>query len=234
MSIKQESGEQDLFIRLLFEEYVKKGRASANGQLDRGMDRWFLEDRVPKLGEVRGKIIMLSRFVIAKEYEYSGGISPPIWPNSFKGTFEYQLRGSHQQVQTQDWYDIGYLSSIPAKMNYIKQLCQDSGRLEDVLSLNYCNGSSFPWALPPAVAKGFLHDGSKLHHEMAILPRVMATQGVNTLLRTYVADALFSHDPSSRLTSSAIEQLRVTWAIDYYNEPTGAQDLVALLIEANF
>ena len=100
MSIKQEQGVQDLFIRLLFEEYVSRSparRRSRNGGRGLSKDsdddgstggskRWFLEDRVPKLGEVRGKIVMLSRFVIHPSYGYSGGISPPIWPNSLKGS----------------------------------------------------------------------------------------------------------------------------------------------------
>jgi 1-phosphatidylinositol phosphodiesterase len=83
MSLKQESGSQDLFINLLFNKYVDQSPASPNGE-ESGRNRWFLEDRIPKLGEARGKIIMLSRFVIDKSFGFPGGISPPIWPNNYK------------------------------------------------------------------------------------------------------------------------------------------------------
>lgn len=85
MSLKQEQGEQDAFIKLLFHVYVDQVPASKDGRLAAGRGRWFLEDRVPSLGEARGKIVMLSRFVIAPSYGCPGGISPPIWPNSQKG-----------------------------------------------------------------------------------------------------------------------------------------------------
>lgn len=78
MSIKQESGDQPTFIHTLFDRYV-------DSSPDGGRARWFLQNRIPTLGEARGKIVMLSRFVIDPTYGYPGGISPPIWPNSYKG-----------------------------------------------------------------------------------------------------------------------------------------------------
>jgi 1-phosphatidylinositol phosphodiesterase len=84
MSLKQESGLQDTFIKLLFTKYVDQSPATPDGILASGRHRWFLEDRVPRLGEARGKIVMLSRFVIHPSYNLPGGISPPIWPNDLK------------------------------------------------------------------------------------------------------------------------------------------------------
>ncbi len=46
--------------------------------------RWFLQPRVPTLGEARGKIVLLSRY--APGNEQPGGIHPPIWPNNLKDT----------------------------------------------------------------------------------------------------------------------------------------------------
>jgi 1-phosphatidylinositol phosphodiesterase len=135
-------------------------------------------------------------------------------------------------VQTQDWYGIGTLSAIPEKMSLIKRLCQESGSEDDAFTLNYCNGCSFPFALPPAVAKGFLDDGTKTQEERYALTNMMATQGVNSHLRDYVVDLLHKAPRSSR--QGAIDGLKVTWALDFYNEPKGAADLVRLLIEANF
>lgn len=61
----------------------------------------------------------------------------------------------------------------------------------------------------------------------------MATQGVNSNLRDYIVDILFqsSHELERK---GAVDGLKVTWALDFYNEPKGASDLVGLLIEANF
>lgn len=149
--------------------------------------------------------------------------------------FEYQLRGSKQTVQTQDWYDIGSLSAIPEKMSLIEKLCEQSGSNDTIFSLNYCNGSSFPFALPPAVAKGFLDNGTLLRQERSSLVQMFATEGVNSQLRNFIAAKLFTNPSKSHTTSSgAVDGLKIVWALDYYNEPKGAMDLVSLLIEANF
>lgn len=87
MSLKQESGDQPVFIHTLFRQYVDNAPPIPGKHNTGGRRRWFLENRIPTLGEVRGKIIMLSRFVIDKSYGYPGGISPPIWPNSLKDMY---------------------------------------------------------------------------------------------------------------------------------------------------
>lgn len=46
-------------------------------------DRWWLESRVPTLGEARGKIILFSRFGNAGEPDL--GLHPPVWPDNFDG-----------------------------------------------------------------------------------------------------------------------------------------------------
>lgn len=70
---------------------------------DRGM--WFLENRVPTLGEVRGKVVMLSRFGgngAGWEDGLEGlGIHPTTWPDSEKNGFEWELKGT--LVKTHDW-----------------------------------------------------------------------------------------------------------------------------------
>lgn len=118
-------------------------------------------------------------------------------------------------------------------MSLIERLCQQSGSDSAVFSLNYCNGSSFPLALPPAVAKGFLDNGTLSPMERSPVMRFLATQGVNVLLRDFVADSLFKVAPR-KPASGAVDGLKVTFALDYYNEPKGAADCVSLLIEANF
>jgi 1-phosphatidylinositol phosphodiesterase len=70
-----------------------------------GIGMWFLGNRVPTLGEVRGKAIMLSRFGgdgAAWEGGLEGmGIHPTTWPDSAKEVFSWTCKDV--QVRTQDW-----------------------------------------------------------------------------------------------------------------------------------
>ena len=70
-----------------------------------GMEMWFLENRIPKLGEVRGKAVMFSRFGGDGAGWKNGlegmGMHPPTWPDSAKPGFSYHLKGT--LVRTQDW-----------------------------------------------------------------------------------------------------------------------------------
>lgn len=70
-----------------------------------GMDMWFLENRIPLLGEVRGKVILLSRFGgngAGWEGRLEGmGIHPTKWPNNEKEGFAWSCKDT--LVRTQDW-----------------------------------------------------------------------------------------------------------------------------------
>ena len=70
-----------------------------------GMGMWFLENRVPSLGEVRGKVIMFSRFGgdgAGWEGGLEGmGIHPSRWPDSEKNGFVWPCKDT--LVKTQDW-----------------------------------------------------------------------------------------------------------------------------------
>ena len=71
-----------------------------------GRDMWFLENRIPLLGEVRGKVVMLSRFGGDGSGWENGleglGIHPTAWPDSDKDGFTWTLKGT--LVRTHDWY----------------------------------------------------------------------------------------------------------------------------------
>lgn len=126
-------------------------------------------------------------------------------------SFEYKLK-SGQTVRTQDWYDVGSLSSLGDKEVLIETLCSQGGTDPAALALNYCNGSSFPLALPPAVAKGFLgSDGSaaaaaahtapyKAH--LLAVTQPLAVQGVNVRVRDFVAGTL--HAQGRNGTAAAV------------------------------
>ena len=70
-----------------------------------GKGMWFLENRVPTLGEVRGKVILFSRFGgdgAGWEGGLEGmGIHPTSWPDSSKEIFSWTCKDV--LVRTQDW-----------------------------------------------------------------------------------------------------------------------------------
>lgn len=70
-----------------------------------GMGMWFLDNRVPTLGEVRGRCVMFSRFG-GDGAEWDGGleglgIHPTTWPDSAKEGFTYDIKNT--MVRTHDW-----------------------------------------------------------------------------------------------------------------------------------
>lgn len=67
-----------------------------------GIGMWFLENRIPSLGEVRGKAVMFSRFGgNGSGWREGLGIHPYIWPDSKKHGFTWQCNDT--QVRTHDW-----------------------------------------------------------------------------------------------------------------------------------
>ena len=67
---------------------------------------YFLQNRIPQLGEVRGKVVLFSRFG-GDGAEWDGGlegigIHPTTWPDSEKEGFEWQLKGTN--IRTHDWW----------------------------------------------------------------------------------------------------------------------------------
>lgn len=210
--------------RLLFDLYIEPTRS-----------KWFLEPKIPTLGEARGKIVLFSRFGAADE-DKVGGIHPPIWPDNHKGVFDYTLPLSAQRVYTQDWYHIPSTSAIPTKYELALDLLGQAGSNPLDLGLNFTSGGSVPWAFPYLIAKGFREEPRKI---MACLSR----RGMNSLMRDWVATLLFDTPKKASSSSStrnevgpgyaATPGLQATFAIDFYDW-VNASDLVPLLIEANF
>jgi 1-phosphatidylinositol phosphodiesterase len=93
VSLKQEDYGQEEWNRLLVDG-IEKSKG--------GWRMWFIDGRVPKLGEVRGRCVMFSRFG-PRGYpgEKGWGIHPTTWPDSLKGTFEWNCGDTI--VRTQDW-----------------------------------------------------------------------------------------------------------------------------------
>lgn len=80
---------------------------------DRLEDFWFLEERIPKLGEVRGKGILMTRFdrdeISDGQWPNGMGIHPSRWPDSRIEGFDWNCGGT--QVRTQDWYVVNILTN---------------------------------------------------------------------------------------------------------------------------
>ena|ERR1700722_3181114 len=96
MSIKQE--DYETVSPLLFSRLLRAEISKAPG----GTGMWFLENRIPKLGEARGKIVMLSRFDgEGPEWENGSGIHPELWPDSRRDGFLWWCKDT--RVKTHDW-----------------------------------------------------------------------------------------------------------------------------------
>jgi 1-phosphatidylinositol phosphodiesterase len=92
VSIKQEDTASPLFTTLVNSEI-----AASQG----GKDLWYTElNRIPDLGEVRGKCVLFSRF---GEPGAGGlGIHPDRWPDSLMEGFEWNC--GETVVRISDWY----------------------------------------------------------------------------------------------------------------------------------
>ncbi|KAJ3546549.1 hypothetical protein NM688_g5503 [Phlebia brevispora] len=92
MSIKQEdfaTVRGEIFSKLVREE-IFKGPG--------GRDMWFLDNRIPLLGQVRGKVVMFSRFGGEGDGWEGGlegiGIHPTAWPDSRKEGFSWDCKNT--------------------------------------------------------------------------------------------------------------------------------------------
>lgn len=107
MSIKQEDfavTPTKLFSWLVRETMMASPGGWSTSTNNTGM--YFLQNRIPQLGEVRGKVVLFSRFG-GDGAEWDGGlegigIHPTTWPDSEKEGFEWQLKGTN--VRTHDWW----------------------------------------------------------------------------------------------------------------------------------
>ncbi|KAI1784239.1 PLC-like phosphodiesterase [Ganoderma leucocontextum] len=208
-----------------------------------GRDMWFLENRIPNLGEVRGKVVMLSRFGGDGSQWENGleglGIHPTAWPDSDKDGFTWTLNGT--LVRTQDWYDIPSFLSIPKKMQLASEnlLLPTGEQPSPTLNISFFSAASIPFALPTTVARGF--GWPKWH---------MGIEGVNGRVGKWLLDNLTGSGDQTQNTQAKSEEggtldvspagnsveddVRIRgWAMmDFYADP--GDSVVPLLVECNF
>ncbi|KAG0705319.1 PLC-like phosphodiesterase [Suillus ampliporus] len=212
MSIKQEDFNTQLFTKLVREEIM----ASPGG-----LGMWYLENRIPTLGEVRGKVVMFSRFG-GNGHGWDNaaiGIHPPIWPNSDKLGFAWNCQST--LVQTQDWYAIPSFLSIPEKVALSTDiLVASDDSPSPTLSISFLSASSIPLAFPPTIARGLGW------------PRWgIGFEGVNARVGKWLLDQFGER----REHDDADEGPRIRgWALmDFYEDPM-EQGVVPLFVECNF
>jgi 1-phosphatidylinositol phosphodiesterase len=119
-----------------------------------GFDTFFYHDnRIPALGEVRGKIVLVRRFDL--DSSDPRGLSPLTWQDN--ASFDVQYSASDNEKVTfhiQDQYAVRTIlpGSIDAKWEAIQALLDDANRdSSDAWYINFASGSS-AGAYPNAVA----------------------------------------------------------------------------------
>jgi 1-phosphatidylinositol phosphodiesterase len=88
---------------------------------------WFTEPRVPKIGEVRGRIVLLRRFVLddplKKEWNGKGwGIDGHVWADNTPNAM-----CPSGDICVQDFYEVMEKPSIEKKITYIRDHVERSG-----------------------------------------------------------------------------------------------------------
>ncbi|KAK2460643.1 hypothetical protein APHAL10511_007113 [Amanita phalloides] len=191
-----------------------------------GIDLWFLENRIPSLGEVRGKAVMFSRFGGDGRGWEGGleglGIHPHRWPDSEKEGFSWQCRETY--VRTHDWYNISSFLAIPEKVTLaIENLILDRQPPSPILPITYFSAASFPLAFPTVIARGFGWPEWGL-----------GVEGVNSRLGRWLLESLGNRAANVDDKPSITDYMVRGWTLlDFYAEPESSA-VVPLLIECNF
>ncbi|PWN40742.1 PLC-like phosphodiesterase [Ceraceosorus guamensis] len=229
LSLKPEGGMKvtpDEWVDFLYEAYIDPNEAW-----------WYLKDEIPRLKDVRGRMVLFSRFGRQEgRQDRLGrwGINARRWPDGLDDVFSFHLTNPAQSVHIQDAYKMsGIMSSSTAlrKVELIGTLLDKKRADAPSLALNFCNGSSFPLALPPIVARGISN------------PPCLRVQGMNQRLLFLLQQHLDAQSgpppppPTSEgktFAAAAKRGLACIFAIDFFEADLIAQEVVRLIILANF
>ncbi|ORY28650.1 PLC-like phosphodiesterase [Naematelia encephala] len=189
---------------------------------------WYTENRIPTLGEVRGRGVLLARFDRIQgtgEWECGLGIHPDRWPDSRQEGFEWNCSGRIMRIQ--DWYRVPTLLNIPEKFQTMTSHLEStltsqpisatsrahSNETNTPLTLDYTSAASTALSLPTTMAKGF-----------GWPQWGMGVQGINARLAFWLL---------RRIEEG--ERLRGIVAMDFYRQAgaTGGE-LAELLVAMNF
>ncbi|KAK7037457.1 hypothetical protein VNI00_010949 [Paramarasmius palmivorus] len=228
------SSRETIVMSLKQEDYSK------TSQLD--FSRAVHDEIATSPGEVRGKVVMFSRFN-GWDVWVDGklGIHPTGWPDSEKDGFTWECENTH--VRTSDWYAIPSFLSIPEKIELSTRMLLPPPETETVadketLSITFFSASSFPLAAPPTIAQGFGWpkwglgvEGVNSRLGKWLLDRLTGSGIQQTQLPAAVADS--DSESEKRAVPAMYEPRLRGWAfLDYYDNPEHA--IVPLLVECNF
>lgn len=156
ISIKQEGNdtwEGDEFPNLIWKNYIHPRE-----------DKWYLENKIPKLGEARGKLMLFRRFGVKDEQlKAKYGFEASWWkyntPSDDRGKFTVQ-----------DWCEVKEPTDLKEKVGYINEQLQRAVKYNETedatrddgakLFVNFCSGSNFfnkecwPEGVAKAVSEG--------------------------------------------------------------------------------
>lgn len=151
VSIKQEgkdTWEGDDFPNLIWKNYIQPHES-----------QWYLEDKIPRVGEARGKVMLFRRFGVKDDGLRSKfGFEASWWkyntPNDDRGKFVVQ-----------DWCEVNESSDLNTKVTYVNEQLQRAAQYNSTseasqtdgakLFVNFCSGSNFfnPECWPEKVAQ---------------------------------------------------------------------------------
>ncbi|KAI5899230.1 uncharacterized protein SCHCODRAFT_02006100 [Schizophyllum commune H4-8] len=108
-----------------------------------GKEMWYLENRIPRLGEVRGKAVLFSRFGENGDGWDGGlevlGIHPTTWPDSAR-----------------DGFSCGRMTGIPfPPSEKVVRAAENLLPPDEPAPMPILNVPFFPLAAPPTLAQGF-------------------------------------------------------------------------------
>ncbi|VVE19211.1 phosphatidylinositol diacylglycerol-lyase [Pandoraea aquatica] len=143
MSVKDECGDRHCTrsFAQTFASYVEQYAAHV---------RWYLGDTIPRLGDVRGAIVLWRRFAHASTAIAPMGIDLTAWPDN--ATFDIERAGAGFTIQ--DEYRVPVEASIDFKWQRIDALLARTGALAaQRWVVNFCSGTGMG-ANPYRVAWG--------------------------------------------------------------------------------
>lgn len=126
--------------------------------------RWFLPDRIPTVGEVRGKATLFRRFGTTGDGSKGTGWNPKTFGFDASWWKYNTPEDDHERFNVQDWFDFNSPKDIRTKIKYIDDQIQravafnstTSASLPDTakLFLNFCSESNFfnPLCWPQPIA----------------------------------------------------------------------------------
>ena len=118
MQLNEENGENTRSFGDTCFEYINKNPKG-----------WFLEDRIPSLGEVRGKIVLIRRFRSVK----INGIDATDWADNTT----FIIRGRTYNIRIQDNYKV---EDYAAKERFKKLLDEAKSSDRNCLYINFSSG----------------------------------------------------------------------------------------------